>query len=126
MSEPICEESENGMSTNETFTVTEQHLKLLRHAYVRWEDCAFGAPAIDCKRPYGNSYVIGDIREILHRDATVGLDEDELARWEKANREHLVRLHRETETVLQIALDTGEFRAGEYVRRNYGRWERRQ
>ena len=45
------------------FTVTEEHLKLLRRAYVDWEDCEFGAPAIDCKRPYGNSDVIADIGE---------------------------------------------------------------
>ena len=47
------------------FTVTDEHLKLLRGAYVGWDDCEFGAPAIDCKRPYGNSDVIADIAEIL-------------------------------------------------------------
>ena len=32
---------------NKRFTLTEEHLKLLRHANVRWDDCEFGAPAID-------------------------------------------------------------------------------
>src|SRR6266568_5645220 len=40
------------------FTVTEDHLKLLRHAYLYWEyGEGYGAPAIDPKRPYGNSDV---------------------------------------------------------------------
>ena len=33
------------------FEVKLEHLKLLKRAYVRWEDCEFGAPSIDCKRP---------------------------------------------------------------------------
>lgn len=48
-----------------TFTVTDDHLKLLRRASVGWSDCEFGAPEIDPKRPYGNSNVLGDIAEIL-------------------------------------------------------------
>lgn len=46
------------------FALTDQHLTLLRSAYVRWEDCEFGAPAIDYKRPYGNSDVVGDMAMI--------------------------------------------------------------
>jgi hypothetical protein len=47
------------------FTVTDEHLKLLRRTNVGWEDGEFGAPSIDCKRPYGNSSVYNDIAEIL-------------------------------------------------------------
>jgi len=32
------------------FQLTEQHVTLLRNAYVNWDDCEFGAPAINCKR----------------------------------------------------------------------------
>jgi hypothetical protein len=38
------------------FTVTDDHLKLLRHAYAIWGDCEFGAPVNDPKRPCGDSY----------------------------------------------------------------------
>ncbi len=48
------------------FEVKLEHLKLLKRAYVRWEDCEFGAPSIDCKRPYGNSSVVEDMFEILY------------------------------------------------------------
>jgi hypothetical protein len=47
------------------FTVTDEHLRLLRHAYVSWFDAEFGAPSIDPKRPYGNSNVYGDMVEVL-------------------------------------------------------------
>jgi hypothetical protein len=99
-----------GFTGTDEFTVTDEHLKLLRRAYVGWDDCEFGAPAIDCKRPYGNSDVVGDMAEIL------GVQGDEYGEVSDADAERLTRLHRETQTVLRIALTTGEFRAGRYVR----------
>jgi hypothetical protein len=47
------------------FTVTDDHLKLLRRAHITWDGVEFGAPEIYCKKPYGNSNVWGDIAEIL-------------------------------------------------------------
>ena len=44
--------------------VNEYHIKLLKKSYWRYEDCEFGAIAMDCKRPYGNSGVLEDVREI--------------------------------------------------------------
>jgi hypothetical protein len=44
---------------------TADHITLIRNAYWRWEDCEHGAPAIDCKRPFGNSDVAGDLAELL-------------------------------------------------------------
>jgi len=96
------------------FTVTDEHLKLLRHAYVGWDDCEFGAPAIDCKRPYGNSGVPEDMAEILG----IAVDEDEEMPGDLEAR--LTRLHGETATVLQIAIATGQFRTGRYTRDKYG------
>lgn len=40
-------------------------LKLLKHAHIQWQDCETGAPEISPKRPYGNSDVVADVREIL-------------------------------------------------------------
>lgn len=99
------------------FTVTEEHLKLLRRAYVGWDDCEFGAPAIDCKRPYGNSDVLDDIAEILGVAEGEARDEDGEILPDAAAA--FTRLHGETATVLQIALATGEFRAGRYVSDKY-------
>ncbi len=103
-------EREATQDGEDRFTVTEAHLKLARRMYVRWDgSIEYGAPAVDPKRPYGNSDVEGDMRHIL------GLDED--AETEGALRE----LHEQMTTVLQIALRTGQFGAGEYVTDPYRR-----
>ena len=31
----------------ETVELTEDHVRLLRSAYIEWNDCEFGAPAIN-------------------------------------------------------------------------------
>ena len=92
------------------FTITEEHLKLLKRNFVDWEDCETGAPAINCKRPYGNSDVANDVAEILEWpvDYNEELSEDVT--------DHALRLHAETQTVLQICLSTQSFLAGKYVR----------
>lgn len=102
-----------------TFTVTEDHLTLLRNAYVDWDDMEFGAPRIDPKRPYGNSNVVGDIARLLYPDVVVELDDETAEDWLDENEDSLTRIRRETQTVLQIAIATGEFRAGVYVRERY-------
>jgi hypothetical protein len=103
------------------FTVTGEHLRLLRRAYVFWDEAEFGAPSIDPKRPYGNSNVYRDIAEILD------VPEDE---WEDEGRDRslgtewrFLQLHVETAIALQIALATGEFRTVRYVRDD--KWDTR-
>lgn len=63
--------------------------KLLKRAYVGWEDSETGAPCINPKRPYGNSDVAEDVREILDIPLT---DAEAL------------ELHKMTESVLQDVL----------------------
>lgn len=57
----------DSLNRDTEFTVTEDHLKLLRHIRgVRWDPGeGFGAPFINSKRPYGNSDVPRDVAEIL-------------------------------------------------------------
>jgi hypothetical protein len=108
-----------------TFTVTEEHIRILKHAHVRWDPCEYGAPAIDPKRPYGNSSVEEDIIEILGWDSgeccphcgehILDIPEDLL--------ERAYDIHHETETVLQIFLSTGEMKAGCYRKVNYKQWQ---
>lgn len=107
------------LSAGQRFTVTDEHLKLLRRAYVGWDGCEYGAPAIDCKRPYGNSSVEEDMAEILGVEMVDG----EYLR--NADRERLRALHIETQTVLQIILATGILEPGDYVAPAYSvKWER--
>ncbi len=95
------------MNGDRVFILTDDHLTLLRNAYVQWDDCETGAPAIDPKRPYGNSSVVQDIAEILKVDQPPYDTEpyDEAA-------DRLLGLHRETETALQVILATGSFTTG--------------
>lgn len=104
------------------FTVTDEHIKLLRAANVGWEDCEFGAPSIDCKRPYGNSDVHADIAEIL--SITPIVSDDRGAKFSNEQTDRMDVLHKETKTALQIFLATGEMKAGRYVADNYDRnWQ---
>jgi len=96
------------------FTVTEDHLKLLRHAYVSWHGAEYGSPSIDPKRPYGESYVERSMAQILGVPDSEWLDEEE---GPLPGVEDLcAQLHAETAIALQIVLATGEFRAGRYTR----------
>lgn len=94
------------------FTLTEEHVALLRRMSVGWQDCETGAPEIDPKRPYGNSSVEQDVAEILGWE----IDEDEGLTDEQHDR--AAALHRETEIALQVVLQTGTFVPGEYVNRD--------
>ena len=89
------------------FNLTENHIKLLRNMYVGWSYCEYGAPEIDPKRPYGNSSVAYDIHEIL-----TGEPPDEL---DDGLQEEYYKIHRQTETALEIILRTGKFQPGTYM-----------
>jgi hypothetical protein len=91
------------------FVLTPDHVKLLRAMYVGWQDCETGAPEIDPKRPYGNSYVAGDVAEILGWtvDGDDGLTDDQ--------RDKAMEIHFETAMALQVILQTGSFEPGVFV-----------
>lgn len=91
------------------FELTEQHLVLMKRMWVGWQDCEFGAPEIDPKRPYGNSGVISDIAEILGIPEP---DEDEDFSPEVAER--MERLHLETRAAIAIMLQCGKVAIGKY------------
>ena len=80
----------------ERFVLTQDHLTLLRHAYVSWCAEETGSPQIDPKRPYGNSDVPMDVAEILGWDVGEELTGEQ--------EEEAMILHGETSTALQIAL----------------------
>jgi hypothetical protein len=144
----------NGSMVNKetTFEVRPEHIKLMRRMCVDWDDCEFGAPEIDPKRPYGNSDVLQDIVEILgvkefkderfaNSDSETnmfvmslygkeyllkGEDKYNLAlNDEEALCDELNKLHREMQKVLQIVLSAGRIEAGTYrMTDKYGfEWE---
>ena len=80
---------------NDEFVVTNTHLQLLSNCCVSWDDCEFGAPCIDPKRPFGNSEVEQDYEDIT------GSPYDD-------------RTYKELETCLQILLDNLNIHIGLY------------
>jgi hypothetical protein len=118
----------------EQFRVLPEHVTLLSNARVSWDSGEFGAPAVDCKRPYGNSYVEGDLMALLnvapdHPNRPAGdydpNDCDVYAMYTDQTIDRVIDLHKQTETVLQIFLNTGAMLPGLYEREQYvGRWAR--
>lgn len=103
-------------SWDKRFTLTEDHIKLVRSFNVSWQRCETGAPEIDPKRPYGNSSVAEDVAEILGWE----YEEDDYDGMPEALRDKALELHYETGTALQIILSTGSFEPGDYVSESYG------
>lgn len=107
-----------------SFDLTEAHITLLRKANVTWDNCEYGAPGIDTKRPYGNSSGIEiGIANLLGWDLFV--DQDEEAHLTREQFDRARQIHEETLIALQIVLRTGSFATGTYTRPDvYGsKWE---
>lgn len=106
------------------FLLKPEHIKLLREAYIDWNNCEFGAPSIDCKRPYGNSDVYGDIAEILGWDLIDDGWGEKVLTYEQRN--YAAQLHKETQTALQIIVQEARLSWGTYeTTTEYGnQWRR--
>jgi hypothetical protein len=104
-----------------TFEITDDHVRLLRAVSLRWEDCEFGAPAVDPKRPYGNSSVLTDMARIVN-PAFAQMRESEMDAWLDENGDRLESLHRDLLTVLLIGAQTGVMLPGRYVRERVSSW----
>lgn len=95
----------------ETFTLTADHLKLVRAMYFNYDpDTEHGAPEVNPKRPYGNSDVYDDMRDIL------GV--------KSLRKSQLDILHKETATVLQLMVQNCELPLGEYVQNRHSKWDK--
>jgi hypothetical protein len=123
------------------FEIKKEHLKLLQRFIVEWDDCEFGAPAINPKRPYGNSGVIQDIIEILGvNEIKQGIYEftlfdkkyllkgDDKYNLDLDDESELVQvlnfLHQETEIALQICLNLQKFETGIYqLKEDFNTWD---
>jgi hypothetical protein len=96
------------------FTLTKEHLELMRNMYWDWNLAEFGAPTVDPKRPYGNSDVLDDMAKILNKKVVYdkeGMMQEELE-------EELERVHQETQTALQIVLTLRTFKPGVYKKQD--------
>ena len=100
------------MNDKQRFRVLPEHVTLLQNSYVGWGDCEFGAAAIDCKYPYGDSMVIDGMAVLLGVPLVENSYGDKEVSAADAARLHA--LHQDTRTVLQIFLRTGSMQTGLY------------
>jgi len=100
------------------FQLTNEHLKLARRTCIYWQKNAYlGAPAVDQKRPYGNSSILEDIAEITGMELFIDANDEK--HISKEQEEKCLLLHKEMETALQIILATGSFQPGLYEADRY-------
>ena len=93
----------------------------MKEFYVEWDNCEFGAPGIDPKRPYGNSDVIDDMARIIKLPKKGNYDYEEEC-WNKKASDKLKDLHRQMQVALQIILSCQSFKPGLYKRKdNYSK-----
>ena len=99
------------------FEITEQHLKLLQQQNVKFKRSGeYGGTEIDPKRPYGNSYVEGDILEMLNLKGDVDNGDGSFSCSEKLSK-RLFELHAETTVALQICMHLLKFETGKFERK---------
>ena len=103
-----------------TFILTKDHLKLAKAMYWEWNDCEFGAPSVDPKRPYGNSDVYYDIAEELGWGTP-----NEEGDFPVALQKQMDQIHREMGPALTIICQHGH-QLGTYTCDEYGKtWRHR-
>lgn len=88
------------------FKLSEDHIKLLRHMCVEWDYSETGAPAINPKRPYGNSYVAGDVYKILTGNDGHFLSEEQ--------EDYYLNIHKQTLVALKVFLHNARLTPGDY------------
>jgi hypothetical protein len=106
------------------FTLTADHVLLLRNASIDFQDGPeWGGPAIDCKRPFGNGDMVGDMALLLGVN-NVETDDEEI-HWPPGTRLNMMHLYGELGDALQVVLATGTFSPGDFEADDYSRnWRR--
>jgi hypothetical protein len=100
------------------FEIRRNHIRLLKEVYIDWCNTEFGAPSIDPKRPFGNSYVYGDIGRILGIKGDIDDGYSNGGYSDEQERE-MGEIYRDLQFVLQIAIATGSFKIGKYRAKLY-------
>ena len=97
------------------FEITKDHLTLLKNAEWSWDDCEYGSPEIDCKRPFGYSCTVEeDMVKILGGEFFVDKDGEKHISQEQA--QYVRKIYRELRIVLEICCATLSFVPGCYTR----------
>lgn len=100
------------------FEVKEDHLTLLDHACVSWNDMEFGAASIDPKYPYGDSQMEAGMAKILG----LPFENEDYEELSSENMDYVWSLHKEMKAVLEIGFHTRLFSKGFYTKQFGEKW----
>ena len=95
-----------------TFEVTDEHLTLLRHLALRWDD-EYDVPGVDPKRPYGNMTWY-TVEMAVHLGDPPPKDENNRAIMSEEQESRLEKLHREMQPAMQIFLRSADIAPGPF------------
>jgi len=102
------------------FELKEEHFKLLGNAYFQWNNCEYGAPEIDPKRPFGNSgrhTILLEMAKLLNLETFKDMNcEDNIT---KEQAKYLEKIWHETPTALRIIHRHRTFTPGTYEATGY-------
>ena len=107
-------QKEKDFDNMKTFELKQIHLDLLKETSIGWNDCEFGAPEINPKRPYGDSNCEDNIAEIIKMKKIGNWNKDEET-WNEKATEQINDIHKETQIALQIILHCQTFELGKYM-----------
>lgn len=110
---------------DEIFHLKEEHLKLIQNVYIYFDEYGYeGAPAVDIKRPYGNSRAVAyEVYRVLHDDEY--WDSDKQGEMPQQMYQEYVKLHRETAMALQICVRRQSFEVGTFRNKfPFSQWEK--
>lgn len=112
-----CQKKKIDWEGVDTFELKQVHLDLLKEANIGWDNCEFGAPCIDPKRPYGNSNVFDDIASAIKLKKKGNFDYKE-EDWKEEAMDFMDDLHRQTQIALEIILHCQSFKLGIYKKKD--------
>jgi hypothetical protein len=105
------------------FTVTEDHIKLLKKMVVMWDERGPGAPMVNYLQPYMSMCPQCDIPKIL--SIIPMIQPDGKKKYSDEQLEYMEKTHRETQIALQIFLRVGTMEPGEYEQDGWQNWRKK-
>jgi hypothetical protein len=100
------------------FELKPEHIMLARRLNIDWSDeCYFGAPSVNDKRPYQDSDILMSIAEII--GLQVSRDKNDEKYLTEKQKGYCKRLHREMQVAISVMLSQGEFECGVYDTREF-------
>ena len=101
--------------------IKNEHIKLLKSLCVEWNsEYYLGAPAVNIKRPYGNSDIIEDIARIIGLELFEDAGGD--VHLSKEQERSCIKLHKEMEHILQIVCFNNGVKDGQIWERE-NKWD---